>query len=48
MTLAPSTGRGIAATDREIDELLYQPYGVTDEERGVVEGQNWIPRERKA
>ena len=29
--------REIAATDREIDELVYDLYGITDEERRVVE-----------
>jgi hypothetical protein len=30
--------RGIAATDREIDELVYELYGITDEERKIIEG----------
>ena len=40
--LAPSQAervdREIAATDAEIDELVYELYGVTDEERKIVEG----------
>ncbi|MGH9328028.1 MAG: hypothetical protein ACRD2B_15270 [Terriglobia bacterium] len=39
--LAPSelerTERGIAATDFEIDNLVYELYGITDEERRIVE-----------
>ena len=30
--------RAIAATDREIDELVYELYGITDEERKIIEG----------
>ena len=30
--------RQIAATDKEIDELVYELYGLTDEERKIVEG----------
>jgi hypothetical protein len=30
--------REIAATDAEIDSLVYELYGITDEERGIVEG----------
>jgi hypothetical protein len=30
--------REIAATDTEIDELVYELYGITDEERKVIEG----------
>ncbi len=30
--------REIASTDREIDELVYELYGVTDEERKIIEG----------
>jgi len=30
--------RDIASTDAEIDELVYQLYGITDEERGIIEG----------
>jgi hypothetical protein len=30
--------RDIAATDAEIDSLVYELYGITDEERGVIEG----------
>jgi hypothetical protein len=40
--LAPSeldrVDREIAATDREIDELAYDLYGITNEERKVIEG----------
>ncbi len=39
--LAPSgidgADRGIAATDAEIDDLVYELYGITDEERKVIE-----------
>ena len=30
--------REIASTDAEIDELVYELYGITDEERKIVEG----------
>lgn len=30
--------RQIEATDRKIDELVYELYGITEEERRVVEG----------
>ena len=30
--------RQIAATDKEIDELVYDLYGLTEEERKIVEG----------
>ena len=30
--------RQIAATDREIDRLVYELYGLTEEEIGIVEG----------
>jgi hypothetical protein len=30
--------REIAATDREIDELVYELYGITEEERKIIEG----------
>ena len=30
--------REIASTDREIDELVYELYGITDEERKIIEG----------
>lgn len=30
--------RAIASTDAEIDELVYELYGITDEERKVIEG----------
>ena len=40
--LAPSqlerVEREIAATDQEIDELVYELYGITQEERKIVEG----------
>ena len=29
--------REIAATDRELDELVYELYGITDEERKIIE-----------
>jgi len=29
----------INATDREIDQLVYQLYGLTEEEIGIVEGK---------
>lgn len=29
----------ITATDSEIDDLVYQLYGITDEERKIVEAQ---------
>jgi len=32
--------RLIDATDREIDQLVYQLYGLTEEEIGIVEGKN--------
>jgi hypothetical protein len=42
-TLAPSEldrlEREIASTDREIDELVYDLYGITDEERKIIESQ---------
>jgi hypothetical protein len=31
--------REIAATLREIDELVYESYGITDEERKIIEGR---------
>ncbi len=31
--------REIAATDAEIDNLVYELYGVTDEERRIIEGE---------
>lgn len=41
--LAPSEfdrlEREIASTDREIDELVYDLYGITDEEGKVIEGR---------
>jgi len=40
--LAPSEldrlEREIASTDAQIDELVYQLYGITDEERTMIEG----------
>ena len=40
--LAPSqverVDREIATTDAEIDGLVYELYGITEEERGIVEG----------
>jgi len=30
--------REIAATDAEIDNLVYELYGITDEERKIIEG----------
>ena len=32
--------RRIEATDRQIDGLVYELYGLTEEEVGVVEGRN--------
>lgn len=29
--------REIASTDEEIDELVYELYGITDEERKIIE-----------
>ena len=37
-TGATGLDREIAATDAEIDELVYELYGITDEERRVIEG----------
>jgi hypothetical protein len=41
--LAPSEldrlEREIASTDREIDDLVYELYGITDEERRIIEGR---------
>ena len=40
--LAPSqverVDREIASTDREIDELVYELYGITEGERKIIEG----------
>ncbi len=40
--LAPSEldrlERDIAATDAEIDDLVYELYGITGEERKIIEG----------
>jgi hypothetical protein len=34
-----STARSLlAATDAEIDDLVYRLYGITDEERKIIEG----------
>jgi len=33
----PRLERDIAATDAEIDNLVYELYGITDEERKVIE-----------
>lgn len=30
--------RQVAATDKEIDELVYDLYGLTEKERKIVEG----------
>jgi hypothetical protein len=30
--------REIVATDAEIDNLVYEVYGITDEERKIIEG----------
>jgi len=39
MTRDPATiDRRIAATDRKIDALVYELYGLTEEENRVVEG----------
>jgi hypothetical protein len=41
--LAPSeldrVEREVGATDAEIDELVYEFYGITEEERAVFEGE---------
>lgn len=31
--------REIASSDREIDALVYELYGITDEERKIIEGR---------
>jgi len=31
--------RQIAKTDREIDDLVYKLYGITEEERKMIEGK---------
>ncbi len=31
--------REIAVTDEKIDDIVYGLYGVTEEERGIIEGQ---------
>ena len=42
--LAPSqveqVDREIAATDAEIDELVYALYGITEQEREIIEGES--------
>ena len=35
-----SLKRQIDATDRQIDKLVYELYGLTDEEIGIVEGRS--------
>jgi hypothetical protein len=41
--LAPSEldrlEREIASTDKEIDEFVYELYGITEDERSMVEGE---------
>jgi len=32
--------RQIAATDKEIDDLVYELYGLTEEDRRIVEGKH--------
>ena len=34
-----SLQRQITSTDRQIDSLVYELYGLTEEEIGIVEGQ---------
>jgi len=34
------TQRQIDATDAEIDELVYELYAITDEERRIIEGSS--------
>jgi hypothetical protein len=36
-------GRQIAATDRQIDKLVYQLYGLTEDEIRIVEGASAAP-----
>ncbi len=31
---------GVEKTDREIDDLVYKLYGITEEERKIIEGIN--------
>ena len=43
-SLPPSTEREkvereIAVTDEKIDDIVYWLYGITEEERGIVEGR---------
>ena len=33
--------RQIVATDRQIDRLVYELYGLTEEEIGIVEAGGW-------
>jgi hypothetical protein len=37
--------RQIAATDRQIDRLVYELYGLTDQEIAIVEGTACPPQE---
>lgn len=37
-TPRPELEREIASTDAEIDDLVYELYGITDEERKIIEG----------
>jgi hypothetical protein len=50
--LAPSelerVERDIVATDAEIDDLVYELYGMTDEERRIIEGEGSTRFERGA
>ncbi len=39
MTLRTLLARQLAATDREIDKLVYELYGLTEEEIKIVEGE---------
>ena len=34
--------RQVEATDRQIDALMYELYGLTDEEIKLVEGERWM------
>jgi len=36
--LKPTVSTAVAATDRKIDTLVYELYGLTDEEIKIVEG----------
>ena len=46
LTICVSLPPQIAATDKEIDELAYQLYGLTDDEIKVVKGV-WFRRQQK-